>query len=199
MISGGHASDDETNYVFGARIDFSASAGNSSCSGSILPTVTMDMGLTSDFSWGGNGRIKLSTSDTVGHIPQSKWGFSWCTRVDCPGGSVDEQREVEIRVSSTEITDKQSGDLEVSLTSGEGSVSAKYTVGTDVQRTEVHAYPYGFSCTLKPTFWTWVRGLSDQMDKKAEVSGFLTEDVIDPADIYAEFDGTHDCPGSGSK
>ena len=182
----------EIQMVFGARCDFSASAGNSSCSGSVTPNLVMDMGLTTDYAWGGEATITLKIPSKTVHSPSLNPNICTSRRIEGPVVK-PLKGEVEIRVSDTTITNKQSGEIKVSLESGSGSVSASYTEGTEVQRKEVHAYPYGFSMTLSVGWWhaKWYEAM--QMDKSATVSGFLTNELIDPDDIYVEFEG-RPCP-----
>ena len=199
IISGNHDSDDEVNLVFGARLDFTASAGITSCSGSATPSITMDLGLTTDYTWGGPVRVLLIISDTKGHLPVIVEPLTniplVCMPVDLKGGTVDKTGEVKIRISDTDITDKQEGSIDVQLTSGSGSASGSYTVGSEVKRSEVHAYPYGFRCKLTPSFGTFAWILSHQMDKSAQTSGKM--DPVDPDSIYAKFDGNHFCYTGG--
>lgn len=177
MISGGHESDDEINFVFGARLDVTASAGNTSCSGRITPDVTMNMGLTTDYFWGGQGSIELKIVSTYAYTTDYSPEYYLGTHsFYCPGGEIlakNNTREIRIRVSNTDIKKKQDGTISVSLTTGKGSLHAEYTKGTEVTRKEVHAYPFGFSTKLEPTFWTRAGGLSNQMDKSAKTNAKL--------------------------
>ena len=75
LINGGHAEDHPEHknkaaeMVYGVRVDLSASAGNSSCSGSAMPSLTDDMGLSENNipGWSGNARVLLK-------IPEKKKG-----------------------------------------------------------------------------------------------------------------------------
>ena len=62
VINGGHTYRDDSEMVYGARVSLSASAGNSSCSGSFSPSLTQDMGLNEDHTrWTGTSKIVQAT------------------------------------------------------------------------------------------------------------------------------------------
>jgi len=216
-INGGHNEDnhDENNdaeMVYGARVDLSASAGNSSCSGSVTPSLTDDMGLTSkNPGWSGHGKVVLNIEDN----PEAHYMISAvtiptggpileipvyrCVPVNVEGTSYDSGwKNIEIQVSDATIQDKKSGGISGEVSYGPAKVSGSYTQGTDITRKEVHAYAYGVEFSLGFRWWQTIKSsVASQLDKTATASGNLGPSIA-PDSISATFEGEHDCPGSGS-
>lgn len=205
LINGGHKENHPEHknkaaeMVYGVRVDLSASAGNSSCSGSAMPGLTDDMGLTADNpGWSGSGRIELLISEKKdAHRIRRVWWpvyFEWCQKIDVEESGLDtKQQDIEIRVQKTTITDKKSGGIEGGLSWGPASVSATWSTGSDVAREGLHAYAAGISATLTSSEHSSV---NPQLDKTADAEGDLGEEIR-PDPIQAVFDGV-DCDHSGS-
>ena len=200
QINGGHKKDKDAEQVYGARVDLSASAGNSSCSGSAAPSLTDDMGLTGDNpGWSGNAQIILTIkAKDDAHLRKRMWlgtGFhEWCTLVNVQEAKLDtEQQNIGIQVQETTITSKKSGTIGAALGYGPASISATWSSGSDVAREGVVcAYAFGIDAKLVSTAH---ESVSPQLDKTAWVTGDLGE-ILKPANITAVYKGKHECYGS---
>lgn len=193
----------ESQMVFGARVDLSASAGNSSCSGSVQPSLTDDMGLTSDLSgWSGQGNITLviSKKDDA-HIRVANpfgMGFSYiCVPTDLeetiynPGW-----QDIEIGVSDTKLTNKKTRGIEGALKGGPASLTAKWIVENSVEREGVvYAYPEGIEVTLRCPWGVILGDGASQQDKRSNVQGNLGTAITAPP-ICTVFKGKHECYSS---
>lgn len=195
LINGGHKENHPEHknkaaeMVFGVRVDLSASAGNSSCSGSASPSLTDDMGLSENNlpGWSGHGKIVISIPEKKDvHRPRQAFLFYWCQKIDVKKAGLDtERRNIGIKVQKTTITDKKSGEISGELGYGLASISATWSSGTDVAREGIHAYSFGITATLTSTAHGSVHS---QLDKTTDVEGDLGEE-IKPNSIYASFKG----------
>ena len=174
--------ENEVNMVFGARTDAAASAAECSCRGSVLPTLTDDMGLTTRFnSLAGQAKIELEfleRKNVLVWVPVLGWPPSFrLTRVDLSGSSYDTQfQDIEIEVAMTEIIDKKSGEIAGGIAIGDANVSASYTEGTDIKRTGVvHSYSYGISAVLSGHNFIveFLMNLSARQSKTATSQGYV--------------------------
>lgn len=198
LINGGHIENHPehknkaSEMVFGVRVDLSASAGNSSCSGSASPSLTDDMGLSENNvpGWSGNAKIVISIPKKKDvHRLYTVWWpvyFIWCREIDVEKAGLDTKyRNIGIRVQKTTITDKKSGEISGELGYGPASISATWSSGTDVAREGIHAYSFGITATLTSTAHESVHF---QLDKTTDVDGDLGAE-IKPDPIQASFEG----------
>ena len=86
LINGGHKEgrDNAAEQVYGVRVDLSASAGNSSCSASSIPSLTDDVGLTADNpGWSGHGRVILTINQNKNAHMRKLFLFKkYCIRIN---------------------------------------------------------------------------------------------------------------------
>ena len=202
LINGNHSADDEPEMVYGARVDLSASAGNSSCSGSAMPSLTDDMGLTADHTgWSGRGRIVLEISGKEGahfQIPDILMTIPPRVVYHCVfSKDVDESKydtgpkDIRIEVSATVITESDSTEISAEVSYGSAKVSGKRTGSVSKSSTGVYSYPTGIEASLTVSAWNRAWNVDSQLDKSANVSGNLGE-PIEPDSIYAVFEGEHE-------
>ena len=191
LISGNHADDNEIEMVYGAQVSLSASAGNSSCSGSVSPGLTDDMGLTASHNgWSGRGQIVLTISEKKDAHYQMPFGWGYiCNKVDVDESKYDTTpQNIDIEVQSTRITNTQSGSITGGVGYGPASASATWSSSAAVERDGIYAYTTGITASLPVGFWLSVGGVDSQLVKSASVSGNLSS-PIEPSSISAAFNG----------
>ena len=198
VINGGHRDNrpKDSEMIYGARVDLSASAGSSSCSGSFTPSLTNDMGLNADHAgWSGTVAIELTISgkqDAHYEVPISQLpsGLRYiCTKTDVDESKYDTgPQDVRIEVSDTIITDNFPREISAETSYGPAKASAKRTGSVTKFSTSVYAYPTAIDASLSVDFWSRVGGVESQLDKSANASGNLGS-AIEPDSIYASFDG----------
>lgn len=189
VISGDHKSDIEIEMIYGAKVDLSASAGNSSCSGSVSPSVTDDMGLTPDHEgWSGHGRVNLT-------IPRKSVVFF--NVIKSKAIIVGESKRdtlwvnIGITVQPTKETNTQSGEITAGISHGPADASASWEHSTSVEKEGLYAYPKVISASLSVPFWLKIGLVHYQLDKSAIVDGNLSSPV-EPSEITALFTPFYD-------
>lgn len=197
VINGNHKYDDDAEMVYAAQVSLSASAGNSSCSGTISPSLTQDMGLTSGHpGWSGTGTITLNISDTNAHseVPTHlPWPTHICIPIDVGGSSYESgSRSVDIKVSDSVITEITTKEIGAEVSGGNAKISGKWTGSVSRSVNNIHSYPVGFEFTLTSGFWDQVMQLDSQQNKGATVTGNLSGSIA-PTSISADFQGSHTC------
>ncbi len=190
LISGDHADDKEIEMVYGAEVNLSASAGTSSCSGSVSPGITDHMGLTASHEgWSGRGQIVLTISEKKDalYLAPLVWIY---TRIDVKESKFDTGPEdIRIEVQSTNITNTESVAITGTVSYGPASGSASLTTSAAVEREGVlYAYTTGITASLPVSFWLIAGAVDSQLTKSASVSGNLGG-TIEPSSIDAEFNG----------
>ena len=195
----------EPEMIIAAKIDLSASAGNSSCSGSAQPYLTDDMGLNYDeFStgWAGQAKLDLQIPAKEGvHelviIPNPEYGASYACvpRRNVTKSSYDPGwQDISIEISNTKLSKKTSKGIEASLSSGPATFSGHWTVENSVEKEGIYAYPTGIEVTLGVPFdWIILNRIS-QLDKSANVKGYIGR--IHAPEIDAKYSGSHVCINS---
>ena len=193
VINGNHASNDEVEQVYGVKVNLSASAGNSSCSASVTPSLTQDKGLSTPHGgWAGNGSIILQIykNDNAHRVvPVTFYGIT--AYICVPGivnGSTLEtgDQNIEISVSDTRLTEMQSKELSIQLSEGPASVSGKWTGSVSQSHKDVYSYPVGIQAKLTCDFWARYWKQHYQQDKQADVEGNLGG-PLEPKAITAVF------------
>lgn len=191
LISGDHADDNEIEMVYGAEVSLSASAGSSSCSGSVSPGLTDHMGLTASHEgWSGRGQIVLTISGKEDAHYLVTAPIIFYKKVDVEESKYDTgDQNIDIQVQSTNITNTESVAITGTVSYGPASGSASLTTSAAVEREGViYAYTTGITASLPVGFWLRLGGVEDQLTKSADVSGNLGS-PIEPSSISASFNG----------
>lgn len=198
LINGDHKFDDDSEMVYAATVSLSASAGNSSCSGSVSPSLTQDMGLYPGHAgWSGTGTVDLEIQgkDNAHYMTKNYFGVMpdyYCSEVDVPiseyaTGALD----VRIEVSDSEITKSSKTEITTETTYGGAKLSATWTGSVSRSSKGIYSYPAGIDVSLTVDFWYRLGQVDKQLTKTANVTGNLGAG-ISPTSIKAEFDG-QDC------
>lgn len=185
--------------VIGARLALSASAGNSSCSGSITPSLTKDLGLVASHfpGWSGWGMVHLHIKENNNAkklIPV--WLTTRVRIIITVDAELEESyhnklkvyKNFHILVSDTQLTEKEDKELGGQVGHGPANFTAKWTGSVGRSTSGVYSYPFGFDFTLDPGFWAGYFQTDYQQDKYAEIDANIGEE-IKPDSINASFTG----------
>ena len=206
VISGGHMKDEDNEMVYGVRIDLSASAGNSSVSGSIVPSLSQIGGIpVTHPGWFGTGQVKLNIhakenahriSGYYQTIGDKKYWVAYCYDYDAAKSPLDTEVvyiSIEITTGSESVT--ESGELSLGVTGGPATASAKWGKSKSQVRNGLYAIPTKIEASLTSHPWISYYWIDMQQDKDAYAKGEFGPE-LSTGPINAFFEGGHnDCNG----
>ncbi len=213
VINGNHLKDSDIEMVYGVRIDLAASAGNSSVSGSVSPSLSQIGGIPANHpGWFGSGQVKLNihakenAHQICGYYQKIFGKTYWvavCYDYDAPHSELDTDVQIialEITTGSDSVT--ESGELNLGVSAGPATASGKWSKSKSQVRNGVYVIPTKIKASLTCDPWTSYYWIDMQQDKDGYVMGEFGPE-LSASPINVVFSGGHDdCNGgwgSGSR
>ena len=199
VISANHAYDDESELIIGAKLELSVSAGCTTVSGSVSPTLTDDGGITTGWTWYGKGSLTLRiTRNANAHriIRPLLSPFYYCHVVEVEKSNLATgDKNIKIKIVDGSELETEGEELSLELSEGPAKVSAKWSRSKTKVMKDIYAKTTGINASLNCSFSDNHFGVSRQLDKSAEVTGNLGS-ATNPDDVSTWYNrAAHNCNG----
>ncbi len=200
VVSANHANDSETELIIGAKIDLSVSAGCTSVSGSVSPSLTDNGGISTSWIWRGKASLTLRIEKNENAHSVLRHGrFPWiyyCHEVVAEKSNVKTGlKNIGIKIVPGSESDTESNEFGLELSEGPAKVNAKWSRSKTKVISDIYSKITGISASLNSTAYYNYFYLSYQQVKTAKATGHLGESAIDPDDISTWYNPEHECNG----